>query len=391
MFTLFLIVFVDLVGFGLLIPLLPFMVQRLNEGPEVITIVLGLYSLGQVIAAPLWGKLSDSWGRKPVLVITSFGLAASYVVTGYAQTLEVLIFARLFGGVMAGNLGAAQAYMTDITTAETRAKGMGVLGAAFGLGFIFGPAIGGVLGGDDPAAADFVTPSLVAAALTVAATVGAMVFLKESLTPEVRAKLKDRPRASLSEKFSATMQRTALMLLIGAAFVVVTAFAQFETVFALWAYDVLTFGPRQAGLVLMFIGIIGTVVQGGLIGPLTRKFGENKLAQVALVLQAVGYGLLATAITLPMTLLACAALATGSSLFNPSISSLVSKEAGEHERGAVLGMYQSATAMGRIAGPMFSGFLYARLSHVTPFLAAGVLAVGALLLVLALPKKAERA
>lgn len=370
MITLFLIVFVDLVGFGLLIPLLPFIVQRLHEGPEVITIVLGLYSLGQVIAAPLWGKLSDSWGRKPVLVVTSFGLAASYVVTGYAQSLEVLIFARLLGGVMAGNLGAAQAYMADITTPETRAKGMGVLGAAFGLGFIFGPAIGGILGGEDPATADFLTPSLVAAAITIAATVGAMAFLKESLTPEVRAKLADRPRATLDEKMRATMKRTALVLLVGAGFIVVTAFAQFETVFALWAYDVLSFGPRQAGFVLMFIGVIGTVVQGGAIGPLTRKFGERKLAQVALVLQVAGYSLLAFAVNLPVTLAACAALSTGTSLFSPSISSLVSKEAAETERGAVLGMYQSATAMSRIVGPMFSGFLYARLSHVTPFLAA---------------------
>src|SRR6185369_2892553 len=137
MAILFLIVFLDLVGFGLVIPLLPFYVQRVGEGPEIITAVLGLYSLAQFVAAPVWGRLSDRFGRKPILVATSFGYAASFLILAQADTLWLLIASRVFGGLMAGNIAAAQAYVGDVTTPENRAKGMGLIGAAFGLGFVF--------------------------------------------------------------------------------------------------------------------------------------------------------------------------------------------------------------------------------------------------------------
>ncbi len=375
---LFLITFMDLVGFGLLIPLLPFYVQRVGATPEIITLVLGLYSVGQLIAAPIWGKLSDRLGRKPILAATSFGLALSYLMLAYADTLALLIFSRFFGGLMAGNIAAAQAYISDITTPETRAKGMGMLGAAFGLGFIFGPAIGGVLGGHDVTTADFTSPALAAGVVTFIAAIGVMLFLKESLSPYIRATRRDLPATSFIENIRAAFTRKVLAMLVAASFLTVTAWALFETVFALWANALLSYGPAQIGYVLTFMGVISVIIQGGAIGKLTRRFGERTLALVAMIFLIVGYAALALAESETAMLGACAVLAVGSALFTPSLSSLVSQQAGEHERGAVLGVYQGATALSRIVGPAFSGLVFARVGHGAPFLMAAALVIPAL-------------
>lgn len=380
---LFAIIFMDLVGFGLLLPLLPFYVERVGAGPEVITLVLGLYSVGQFVAAPLWGRISDRIGRKPVLALTSFGLAASYLLLAYADTLALLVIARLFGGVMAGNIAAAQAYISDITTAETRARGMGLLGAAFGLGFIFGPAIGGLLGGSDLATADFTTPALAAAAVTALAAVSVLLFLKESLPAEQREALSQQPHLPLGEKLRMAFGRRTLLLLLTASLLTITAWALFETVFALWANAILDYGPAQIGYVLTLMGVLSVIVQGAGMGALSRRFGERALAISALALLTAGYiGLAASAAQTPM-LVACAVLALGSALFNPTASSLVSFEAAPHERGAVLGLYQGATALGRIIGPAFAGLVFARLGEPAPYVLAALLTTPALLLLVA--------
>jgi DHA1 family tetracycline resistance protein-like MFS transporter len=386
MAILFLIVFVDLVGFGLLIPLLPFYVQRTGVGPEVITLVLGLYSLAQFIAAPVWGKLSDVHGRKPILALTSFGLAASYVMLAYADTLTMLVVSRVFGGLMAGNIAAAQAYVTDVTTPATRAKGMGIIGAAFGLGFIFGPAIGGVLAGNDAATANYFLPAIIAAAVTFAAAMGTVLILKESLPADIRAAHALQPKLPLRQKLQTAFGRSALAMLVAAGFLTVTAWAQFETVFALWANAVFRYGPAQIGYVLTFMGVISVLIQGVGMGTLTRRFGERRLAIAAGVFLIAGYGALAATTGLIAMVTAAGALAIGSALMNPSMSSLVSQEAADHERGAVMGVYQSATALGRVVGPAFSGLIFAGIGAQAPFLVAAGLVAPALALILALPR-----
>lgn len=384
---LFLIVFMDLVGFGLLIPLLPFYVQAVGASPEVITLVLGLYSIGQLVAAPVWGRLSDTYGRKPVLALTSFGLALSYVMLAYADTLTLLVISRLFGGIMAGNIAAAQAYVSDVTSPATRARGMGIIGAAIGLGFIFGPAIGGVLSGNDVATADYATPAFAAAAVTAAAAVGVVLLLKESLSAEVRATLANLPKQSFRTKLETTLRRRVLTLLVAASFLVITAWALFETVYALWASALLKYGPAQIGYVLTFMGFISVLVQGGAIGPLTRRLGERRLALGSMVLLIVGYISLAIAAEQATMLAACGVLAVGSALFNPALSSLVSQEAAEHERGAVMGVYQGATALSRIVGPGFSGLVFAKAGPSAPFLLAALLVAPALGLLLLRPRR----
>ncbi len=378
MAVLFLVVFVDLVGFGLLIPLLPFYVQRTGAGPEVITLVLGLYSLAQFVAAPFWGRLSDRYGRKPILGMTCVGLSLSYALLAFADSLALVLASRILGGLMAGNIAAAQAYVADVTAPEARAKGMGILGAALGLGFIVGPTIGGVLAGSSVEGADYRAPALAAMTLSIAAAIGVALFLKESLPKDARQNRDTR--ATWREKRDAALQRHALLMLVATGFLVITAWAQFETVFALWVNTAFAFGPREIGLVFGFMGAVHVVVQGLFIGALTRRFGERRLAIIAVVLFIAGYVAVAASPDLPTLIASCTALALASAIFNPAVTSLVSQEAARGERGAVMGAYQGATALGRVAGPAFSGTLYAA-GTVLPYLVAAALAAPALALI----------
>ncbi|MBT4464116.1 MAG: MFS transporter, partial [Rhodospirillaceae bacterium] len=277
MLTLFLIVFIDLVGFGLIIPLLPFYAEHFQASPMVVGFVMAVYSLAQFIAAPFWGRTSDRIGRRPVLLVTLAGGAVSYVMLGFADSLWLLIGARVLGGFMAGNISTAFAYVADITTPENRAKGMGTVGAAFGLGFIAGPAIGGILAGPDPLNADFLTPSLVAAGLSLTALIMAFMLLKESLPEDVRQKLADTPPKKRSEQFRAALAKPNVGLLIGLSFLATFVFAGMETTFAMWSERKFHWGPQQNGYLFAYVGLLVALIQGGLVGRLVRRFGEANL------------------------------------------------------------------------------------------------------------------
>ena len=335
------------------------------------------------MSGPIWGRMSDRFGRKPILVITSAGLALSYVMLGFTDSLTTLVIARLFGGVMGGNIGTAQAYISDITTPATRAKGMGMIGAAFGLGFIFGPAIGGLLGGTDVETATFFLPAITAAGVTSLATLGGIVFLKESLTPELRAAA-IAARMPLAKQLRASFSRVALLALMLAGLLAITGWAMMEAIFSLWANARFDYGPREIGLLLAFVGIIGVLIQGAAIGAFTRKFGERRLMIAGLALMVAGFAALAFAATLPSLMIALGVLAIASGLFNPSISSLISQEAEPHERGAVLSTYQSTTALSRAIGPMASGTLFISFGEGASYLVAAALAALAMVAVLAI-------
>ncbi len=386
MMILFLIVFVDLIGFGIMVPLLPFYVERVGAGPEVITITLGLYSLFQFIAAPLWGRLSDRYGRKPILAWTLSGFVISYVVLGFAESLWLVVAARIFGGLMAGNISTAFAYVSDITTPENRAKGMGLLGAAFGLGFIFGPVIGGLLAGSETSTANFLLPALAAASLTTAALLGVVFILPESLSQDVRDQIRNKPRRSLKVKLQTAFGRRALILLVIIGFTLTMAWALLEVTLALWVNRVLGFGPRDIGLTLAYVGVVGVIIQGGLIGPLTKKFGERILVASAVAFLLSGYVVLAAASDIYVLIAAMTLLAIGNGLSNPSLSSLVSKEASATERGSVLGVYQGAASLARFVGPLYAGFVFAQFGPAYPFVIAAACMIPALVFVFLLPR-----
>jgi DHA1 family tetracycline resistance protein-like MFS transporter len=377
--TLFLIVLIDLIGFGLVIPLLPFYAVRFGASPPAVTWLLATYSLAQLVAAPLWGRLSDRVGRRPVLMASMGAAALAYFWLGAADALWMLFAARALAGLCAGNIAAAQAYVADITRPEERAHGMGMIGAAFGLGFIFGPALGGFLAGNDPATANLATPAWVAAGLSALAFCGVLAVLRESHAPQRRGLSPPQGRIGL---ILSALRRPVLARLIAIFFLVILAFAAMESIFALWALRQLEWGPETVGYVFAYLGLLSAIMQGGLTRVLTKRYGEERLLLAGLVMLVIGLAIVPFARNLPVLAGAFAALATGLGLVQPALNSLISRCAGGSEQGQVLGVTQSVGSLARIVGPPLAGYLFAGLGRGSPFL--GGAAVVALALVLAL-------
>jgi MFS family permease len=383
---LFLIVVVDLVGFGLVIPLLPFYAVRFAASPQQVTLLLATYSLCQLFAAPLWGRLSDRVGRRPVLMASMLASAFAYLWLGAAGALWMLFAARALAGACAGNIAAAQAYIADVTTAENRAKGMGLIGAAFGFGFVIGPALGGFLAGNDPATADLAKPAWLATVLSLVALSGVLALLRESLPPERRG----GPARSRTGMILGALRRPVLSRLILTFFLVILAFAGMESTFALWAMRQFGWGPAEVGYVFAYVGVLSAVLQGGLIGRLTKRFGEERLLQGGLVLIAGGLVVLAVTRGVPLLGVAMTGLALGMGLTQPSLNSLISRRAGNEEQGAVLGVSQSVGSLARVLGPAAAGVLFAELGRGSPFIWGAALIAAAWLVALSLGRGAMR-
>jgi DHA1 family tetracycline resistance protein-like MFS transporter len=383
--TLFLIVFVDLVGFGLVIPLLPFYAVRFTASPQEVTALLAVYSLAQLVTAPLWGRLSDRVGRRPVLLVSLIASALAYLWLGGATALWMVFAARAFAGACAGNIAAAQAYIADVTGPEERARGMGLIGAAFGLGFIIGPALGGLIAGNDPATADVATPAWIAAGLSLLALCGVLLLLPESLPAGARDQTAARSRLGA---VMGVLHRPVLSRLILVFFLVILAFAGMESTFALWAMGEFGWGPRQVGYVFAYVGVLSAVLQGGLIGRLARRFGEERLLLCGLALIGVGLLVMTLAHNVAVLVVAVTGLALGMGLTQPSLNSLISRRAGGEEQGEVMGVSQSVASLSRVLGPFAAGFCFAAFGRNAAFLWGAMLVASALLLALKLPRLA---
>ena len=378
---LFLIVFIDLVGFGLVIPLLPFYAARFAASPLQMTVLFAVYSLMSMITAPLWGRLSDRVGRRPVLTASMAAAAIAYLGLAFATRLWMLFAARAFAGACAGNIAAAQAYVADVTAPEQRAKGMGMIGAAFGLGFIVGPVLGGVIAGNDLATADLRTPGLVAAGLSLVAVLGAIVLLRESRKGEPGARTRSRVAAARE-----ALAQPALAHLLAMFFLVILAFSGMETTFAWWAIAQFGWGPRPIGFIFFYVGLLSAVMQGGLIGRLTARFGEERLMLSGMALIAGGLFALPFARELPLLAAALTALALGMGAMQPSLNSLISRRAGADSQGEIMGVAQSVGSLSRVLGPLIAGSLFAEFGRGSPFLWGAALVGGALLLGWHLPR-----
>ncbi len=381
---LFLIVFVDLIGFGIVIPLLPFYGEHFAASPAEVGMLMAVYSFTQFLAAPLWGRLSDRVGRRPVLIVSLAGIAAAYVWLGFATSLWALFAARAAAGFMAGNISVAFAYVADVTTAETRARGMGLIGAAFGLGFIFGPAIGGVLAGDDPANADFLTPALVAAAASIVALVLTVLRLPESLDAGVRSRLAAMPRADRWRQFRQATVRSDVGLMLAMGFLAGLVFAGLETTFAMWSRRQLGWGPEQNGWLFAYIGLITAAVQGGLIGRLAPRVGETRLLIAGSALLAIGIATIPFATGLAVLLPAMAVVAVGYGISQPALNTLISLQLGADAQGGGMGLARSATTLARIVGPLIAGSLFFWLGKDSPYVFGAIVMAGVVLLALRL-------
>lgn len=359
----FLTVFIDLLGFGIIIPLLPFYAESYGADAFTVGLLGTSYSLMQFLFAPLWGRWSDRIGRRPIILLGLLGSCLSYLVLALASSLALIFAARILGGIAGANIPTAQAYIADITTPENRARGMGMVGAAFGLGFIFGPALGGVLTHLGPSA-----PMWAASVLCFGNFVAASFLL-----PESRSTSGMRRTAGRLDMFRRSFGRPKLLLLLLLYFIISMAFSSFEATFALFSERRFGFTAANIGYVFAFVGTVLAVVQGVLVGRAVRAVGEHRLVPLAVAVIAVGLGLVPLAQSVPMLLAACGALALGMGFNSPALSSMVSRMSDPDDQGGVLGLAQSLASLGRIVGPAWGGFLFDRFGPTMPYLSAATI------------------
>jgi DHA1 family tetracycline resistance protein-like MFS transporter len=365
----FLTVFIDLLGFGIIVPLLPFYAESYGASAFTVGLLGTVFSLMQFVVAPLCGRWSDRVGRRPVIVYGLLASAVAYVALALADSLALIFAARILGGIAGGNIPTAQAYIADITTPENRAKGMGLVGAAFGLGFIFGPAIGGIL-----ARFGHSTPMWCAAALCFGNFLAALMFLPESRHGSDRVAL---GRLDLARR---ARRHPGLLMLLLVFFFVSTAFSGFEATFALFAERRFGFTAETIGYVFAFIGVVLATINGLVVGRVVPILGERRIIPLALGLIGLGLLLVPAAHSVPVLFAVCGTIAVGMGFNNPALTSAISRLSDPAEQGGMLGLAQSLAALGRIVGPAWGGFLFDRLGPTMPYVSAATIMFCALLL-----------
>ncbi len=359
----FLIVFIDLVGFGIVIPFLPLYGEDFGPSPVVFGLLMASFSIMQFLAAPVLGRLSDRYGRRPVLLISLAGSVVGYLLFAFAGSLAMLFASRIIDGISGGNISTAQAVIADITDEKDRARGMGLIGAAFGLGFICGPGLAALLVG----VARWL-PGVAAATTSAIAFVLVFVLLPE--TNINRSSDRSRPHP-LSPR---NIIRAVGYPLVGAClvmiFLVIFAFSNFETTFAQLVR--LKFGVDMStiGWLFVYAGLLGAIVQGGLIGRLVQRFGEAKVIAGGALIAAVSGAILPFADSLGRLMVILAVLAVGHGLTAPSVSSMISKMVPSGEVGGVMGVYQGVSSLARIVGPFWAEWVYGVFGHAVPYLSA---------------------
>jgi multidrug resistance protein len=355
-------VVIDLVGFGIVVPILPIWAKDLGASPTQIGALAASYALMQFLFAPMWGRLSDRYGRRPVILVALAGTVVSSLLIGMATALWFLWLARILNGIAGASYAAAQAYVADVTGPEDRARGMGLIGAAFGLGFVLGPAIGGLCALIDPRAPFFVAAAVAAANLALA--------WRRLPEPE------RRPAATSSRRqlIRLALGHPQIAPMIAITFLGTFAFVGMEQTFALLCEHRFDFGLAATGLVFAYIGITVAVVQGKAIGPLVGRFGEQRVLVAGLFLTGLALGLLAITTDLWELFLVSALLAASGLVF-PTVTTLVSRAVGDADQGAMLGVVASVSGLARVAGPLAAGAMF-ELSVPLPYLVgAGLFAV----------------
>jgi multidrug resistance protein len=373
--VLFVTVFIDLMGFGIVIPLLPLYADRLHATPFANGSLIAVFSLMQLLFAPVWGRISDGVGRRPVLLVSLFGSAVSYLLLAGAWSVEMLFAARILAGIAGANIPVAQAYMADVTGPDERAGAMGMIGAAFGLGMVIGPALGGGLSLVGPR-----VPELTAAALCLVNVVLAWWRLPESVPPTRRSARGFRHPLSLPALREAVAPPGAAVLL-AVFFLVTVGFAVLEGTFSLAAKERFGYTPSQVDLLWLYMGVVAVVVQGGLVGRLAKRFPERMLVLAGAACLTAGFLWIPMAGGRGALLAALGLVIAGQGLASPSLSSLISKTGGGRGHGQVLGVSQSLSAGGRVLGPAGGGFVFGRYGAGAPYLVAAACAAGALGLV----------
>lgn len=381
-------VFIDLTGFGIILPLLPFWAEKLGANPFQVGLILTIYAMAQFLFTPVLGALSDRYGRRPVIFGSLLIEAASLALTALACTLPVLLAARFIGGLGASNMGSAQAVVADVTPPEGRARGMGLIGAAIGMGFVVGPAIGGVLAGHGAA-----LPFWIAMGIALVNALLVLIFLPETRVPrEATAGVPAGGRQQLTflGGWRRVLRSPVVARLIAINLLFTLAFTAMEAVFPLFTQRTFNWNAVQNGYIFTYVGVVIVIMQGGLVGQLVKRFGERRVLTGGLVLLAGGLLLLPLSATVAVLLVALAILSAGDGAVTPTTSALLSLASPADAQGETLGVAQGIGGLGRIFGPIIAGALFG-VSIGLPFIAGGVIVLLALLLALPRPSAAAPA
>ncbi len=365
----FLIIFVNLLGFGIILPLLPYYAESFGATPMTIGWLMAAFSLCQFIASPILGELSDKFGRRPILLFSIGGTALSFLLLGVARTLPMLFLSRIIDGISGGNISTAQAYIADITNKENRTQGMGVMMAAFSLGFILGPAIGGLL-----SVYGYGVPAFAAGVVAVVATFLTWKFLPESRNPDVES-IKRKRFFSLSDFYDA-LTHPNIGRWLSISFLIMLAFSLMQGTFALFSEHTLGLTAKDNGIIFAYLGIIGVIIQIWGLKWILKKWGEPTITvatifgmaiSLAMMAYSPGWGWLIAAITL---------MAGANNISGPVLAGLMSKATPDNEQGNMMGMNQAVGSIARLVGPVAGTFIYSQFSPRAPYLlAAGILAV----------------
>jgi multidrug resistance protein len=383
----FLTVFIDLLGFGILIPILPsFSVKELHIDESAIGIAIAIYSFVQFLFNPVLGKLSDKYGRKPVIVVCLFLNAMGYIVFAFTHSYLMLLASRVIAGIGGSSIGVAQAYIADVTTRENRSKGMGLIGAAFGLGFVFGPLIGGLL-----SSYGYAITGYVAAGFSIIAFILTIFYLPESLKKNQSIEQTENQLKRKIFDFAAMkkiLQKPDLAILVLLFFILTFSFANIYGTFALLGLKVYGFTDMQNGYMFGIVGLTSAIVQGGLIGRINKLMSKKLILVIGSLLIMVALAMIPYAGTFLGLALVSIALSYGTGTFQPTVLSLISEVTSETEQGITLGINQSLSSFARVLGPLWGGFAFEYLGYPFPFLTGAAFTfIIFLLTVFYLPKK----
>ncbi len=363
---LFSVIILDLIGFGIVIPILPAYTKELGASAGILGILLATHAALQFLFAPVWGRLSDRFGRRPIMLITIAGTCSALLMLGLAESILGLFVSRLLSGLFSANISVATAYVADVTEESERTRWMGMVGASFGIGFILGPALGGLL---HPYGSGI--PAFAAAGLAAANLIWAAFSLEEPKRHEARTEKRGGLRVALRDPVVARICLTNLIFTLGVA--------QLESTFFYWMSDQFGYTVRQVAYILVAMAVVMASIQGGGIRPLVARLGEKRMLVGGLVVMALAFPVIPSVSTIALLMIPLAFSALGRAIAQPPMTSLISMRGKASQRGELMGVFQSSAALARIMGPLLAGFLYDFYAPMPFYLAGGLFAIGAIL------------
>jgi MFS family permease len=380
------VIFLNIAGFGVVIPLLPFFGHAFGADAWQITLLFSAFSFGQFLGEPFWGRLSDRIGRRPVLIVTIAGAALTYFALAFSPNIVAALASRFVCGFLSGNISTLQGALADMTPPHERAAKMGLMGSAFSMGFMTGPALGGLLAQPQLGPVGFHLPLFAAAGFGLASAVAVMLFVREVGSPNRNAPATSR-LAALKASFRDPIVSRVLII----SFVVVSGFAGIEATYGLWTEHRFGWGPREIGFAFMGIGVFGALCQGVFNGQLVRRYGEVKVLTLGLGFMWIGMVLQGAAPNWPVAMVGFAAVCFGQSVCFPNLSALISRAAPPDRQGEMLGINMSCNALARIGGPMYAGQMFSAVSPAAPFALTALLILPATWLALQIGRRVKTA